>query len=331
MTHWPTVQLHKLDQLARRQHGVVAFRQSGLSKWAWQRAIAAGTLIRIHPGVARLVGTAATPEQRILAAVLGAGPGALASYRSAAHLHGIPGFDDAPVDLIVVADPDARGDADATTESIPRTKRARTTLQLDGVEIHRPRDLARLSPHRIENTRCTNILRTLLDLGAVARRKVSGAVGHALTNDLANLDALETVLHEHARPGRTGITALRNAIDDWAIDRRPADSVLEPAMQRLVDRFGLPDVVFHPTILGREVDFRIVGTPIILECDGWTYHGRIRDQFESDRSNDARMLAAGWLVIRFTYRAVTTHPAVVAHQIEGALARWGNQPAPDAA
>ena len=77
----------------------------------------------------------------------------------------------------------------------------------------------------------------------------------------------------HSIQGRAGVTALRDAIDEWSIDSRPADSVLEPAMRKLVQRHGLPDIEFHPTIEGREVDFRFTGTPVIVECDGWAYHG----------------------------------------------------------
>ncbi|WP_041298385.1 DUF559 domain-containing protein [Ilumatobacter coccineus] len=312
------MELKSLDPLARRQHGVVTLRQSGLSKSAWYRAIASGTLIPLHPGVVRLVGTPDTPEQRIAAATAAAGDRSLASHRSAAHLHGIPGFDSAPVDIIVPHD-----------EHNP--SRARTAPRLAGVDVHRPRDLVRLAPHRIDGIRCTNVLRTLLDLGAVDRPAVSGAVGHAITNDLATLDALETVVVEHARPGRSGITALRDAIDDWAIDQMPADSVLEPAMARLIGRFELPPVVFHPVIAGREVDFRIIGTPIILECDGWAYHGLQRDNFESDRERDAGFTALGWIVLRFTYRAITSRPATVAERIRATVDRWGGLPSPDAA
>ena len=113
----------------------------------------------------------------------------------------------------------------------------------------------------------------MCDLGAVDRRAVSGAVGHVLALKLATLPALEASLIVHSKQGRSGVTALREAIDEWSIDSRPADSVLEPAMRRLVSRYHLPRVEFHAIIEGREVDFRFSGTPVIVECDGWAYHG----------------------------------------------------------
>lgn len=312
------VHLTHFDSLARRQHGLVARHQADVSDSAWRRAIAAGTLIELHRGVVRLVGTSDTPEQRILAAVLAAGPGAMASHRSAAHLHGVPGAGARPVDVVI---PRRSADDDGHV-------RGRRVNRLAGVELHRPRDLDRTVPHRIDSIPCTNLLRTLLDLGAVAPHLVHGAVGHSLTNDLASIAAIETALLEHARKGRHGVTALRCALDDWAIDAKPADSVLEPAMRRLVERYDLPPVEFHARIGGREVDFHVLGTPIVIECDGWRYHGRDRDQFERDRRNDAEFAAHGWIVLRFTYRRITRRAGEVADQIRRTIDRWTN---PDAA
>ncbi|MGA9277556.1 DUF559 domain-containing protein [Ilumatobacter sp.] len=310
------MKLDTLDRIARTQHGVVTRDQTGLSTSSWQRATTNGTLMPLYRNVARLVGTPDTARQRIIAATLAAGDGALASHRSAALLHGIPIGTPPPVDLIL------------PLVGSPRTRFARG---LDGVQVHRPSDMARLKPYRRDGIACTAILRTLLDLGAVAPHDVHGAVGHALTNDLATIDAIETVLQQHARRGRAGVTALRTALDDWAIDAKPADSVLEPAMRRLISAYGLPPVEFHASVGGREVDFRVVGTPIVIECDGWRYHGRARDQFERDRENDAEFAAHGWIVLRFTYRKITTRPSRVAAQIRGAIERWANIPAPDAA
>lgn len=310
------MRLLDLDKIARRQHGVVARTQTTMSTAAWRRAIAAGTLVEIHVDVARLVGTSATPQQSIVAAVLAVGEGALASHRSAALLHGIPVADPPPVDIVVPH----RGAADRANT------RGRTAKNLTNVCVHRPRDLQRTRPNRIDDIACTNILRTLVDLGAVDPDAVHGAVGHALTNDLATLGAIETTIAQHARKGRHGVTALRRAVDDWSLDAKPADSVLEPAMRRLLVRYGLPTAEFHANVGGREVDFHVTGTPVVIECDGWTHHGRDRDQFERDRHDDAEFAAHGWIVLRFTYRRITTRPADVASQIRRTLDRWANAP-----
>jgi very-short-patch-repair endonuclease len=297
------MRLDELDRLARRNHGVVSREMSGLGASAWGRAIRSGTLVPIHPRVARLVGTADTPEQRIVAALFAAGPGVLASHRSAALLWGVARPVSDPVDIVI---PDRR-----------------PVLLLDGVVIHRPRDHAHLSPpQRRSGIACTNILRTLCDLGAVDERGVVDAVGHALAARLVSLSALEAALIVHARPGRHGVRALRHAIGVWSIDGRPIDSLLERAMRRLVTDYRLPPVEFHVVIEGWEVDFRVTGTPVLIECDGWAAHGLDREQFERDRRRDVELAAAGWIVLRCSYRAITTDAARTAARIRAAIDRW---------
>jgi very-short-patch-repair endonuclease len=305
------MRLSDFDDWARAHHGIITLEASGLSRDAWYRALRSGTFEQLHPHVARLHGTPDSAEQRIIAAVSAVGAGSLASHRSAARLWGVPRPDDDPVDVLL---PSARRD-----------------VALEGVVLHRTRDLERLRPLRRYGIRCTNIVRTLLDLGAVDRSGLHSAVGHAITTKLVSLDALELAVAEHARPGRTGVVALRQAIEDWSIDDKPADSVLETAFARLADRYGLPDVEFHPVIDGIEVDFRVRGTPVLVECDGWAYHGRERRHFERDRERDAQLISAGWVVLRFTYRTIITRPHATAERIRRAVAQWSDTPTPDAA
>lgn len=300
--HWGGMRLCDFDDWARAHHGILTREAGGYSKSAWYRALDAGDLIQIHPNVARLPGTALTPEQRIIAGVLALGVPAIASHRSAARLWLVPRPDDDPVDVLLL---DARRD-----------------LHLDGVIIHRTIDREHLTPQRRFNIACTNIVRTLLDLGAVEGAAVDDAVGHAIATKLASLDALEAVLATHAGRGRGGVTALRAAIDRFAIDGKPADSLLEAAMARLVRRYVLPPLEFHPIIEGIEVDFRVIDTPVIIECDGWLYHGLDRQNFERDRERDAILTAAGWVVLRLTYRAITTTPTTTARLIRKTIDTW---------
>jgi very-short-patch-repair endonuclease len=296
------MKLSDFDDWARAHHGIITFEASGLSRSAWYRAISDGDIEQLHPYVARLIGTPGTPEQRIIAGVFAIGAPAVASHRSAARLWGVPRPDDDPVDVILTGQ--------------------RRDLDLSGVVLHRPNDHERLTPQRQYGIACTNILRTLIDLGAVDPDGVHAAVGHAVSTRLATLEAIEAAAGQHARQGRGGIVAVRDAIADWSIDHKPADSILEVIMRRLIDRFDLPSVEFHPTIEGYEVDFRVVDAPVIIECDGWAYHGAIRANFERDRERDAALVAAGWIVLRFTYRAITTRPKATADRIRDAVDRW---------
>jgi len=110
-------------------------------------------------------------------------------------------------------------------------------------------------------------------LGAVEPDAVPGAVGHVVTTSIASPAALWSAIARHQRRGRPGVPALRSAFVEWVLDGEPVDSILEPAMRGLLARHGLPPVEFHAGLAGYEVDFRIIDSPIVLECDGWTSHG----------------------------------------------------------
>ena len=87
--------------------------------------------------------------------------------------------------------------------------------------------------------------------------------------------------------------AFRAALEEWLIDGRPVDSVLETAMRKLFERYDLPPYEFHARIAGFEVDFWIIGTPIVLECDGWEFHAKTRAQQEADAARDAHLAEHG--------------------------------------
>ncbi len=297
--------LAPLESFALEHHGLVTKHAAGavgISAASWYRALDRGLLEPVHRNVARMYGAERTTEQCIAAAVLAAGSGAMASHRSAAHLWGIRRPEDDALDIMLV------------------TRRRRT--RLPGVAVHRPRDLLDLNAVFRRNVRTTNILRTLCDLGAVDPKSVPEAVGHVVTSGLASPAALRGAIDRHARRGRAGVPALRDALDDWVIDGKPVDSVLEPAMQKLVNKYGLPAVEFHPIVGGYEVDFRVAGTNIILECDGWETHGRNRQRFEQHKSRDADLIALGNIVVRFTYRAITRRAAKEAERIRAIVHRW---------
>jgi hypothetical protein len=295
----------RIDDWATWHHGVITRRAARTLGWSdgdWYRAVEVGHVELVHPGVARLRGSARTVVQRIHAAVLAGGGSAVASHRSAASLWGIERPDADPVDLIV--------------------DRCVTRLRLDGVVVHRPRDRADLSVSRRHLTPSTNLLRTLVDLGAVSG-SVDDAVSAAVTSGAVTPAVLQGLLLRHARSGRNGVGALRRALESWPLQGKPADSDLELAMARLIERFGLPPATFHPPrIAGYEVDFCVDGSNVVLECDGWDHHGRTREQFERDVERDQRLALAGYVVFHFTWRQVTRRPGPTAQRLHDLLQRW---------
>jgi very-short-patch-repair endonuclease len=291
-----------LRRLAGRQHGLLTIaqvRDHGWSRTAWYRACDAGLLVPLAPAVAALVGAPATPEQRVLAAILACKRPASASHRSGAYVWGVDIKGTDPVDI-------------ATDDRACR-------LELPWVRTHNPRDVDDLRPVRRRGIPTTNPLRVLLDLGQVAPDDVLKALEHFAVEGLVTGKAVRGALARHGRKGRHGVGALRAAFDAFAIDGALPDSELERAMGALLGAHDLPQAVFHPRILGYEVDFAYLEEKVILECDGWSNHGLDRRQFERDRERDAALMAAGWIVLRFTWTQITRRPASVARSIRRVL------------
>ena len=155
--------LSKLTAAAAGHHGLVTksvATTNGMSTATWFRAVKDGRLILVHRGVARVAAFPRTPEQTIAAAVLATAPKSMASHRSAARLWGIPRPDTDPIEVIVA-------------------HRGRSP-EVEGVVVHRPRDMGDLTPVQRSGIRTTNVLRLLCDLGAVDEAAVSAAVGHVV-------------------------------------------------------------------------------------------------------------------------------------------------------
>jgi very-short-patch-repair endonuclease len=273
-----------------------------MSRSAWYRAIDGGPLVLVHPGVARVRGAPVTFEQRVAAAVLALSPHALASHRSAARLWGLARPDTDPIDVIV-------------PRNGPRP-------DLDGVVVHRPCDRHDLAPSSRAGIRVTNPLRMLCDLASVDPQAVGGAVEHVVVAGYARPTGLRRLVDRHATQGRAGIDALRHAVAAWPLGEKPADSVLEAAMARLLSAHRLPSAEFHAIVEGFEVDFLIRGTPVVIECDGWEFHVSSRAQWVRDTDRDAVLSAAGYVTLRRTWDHIIRHEAATVARIEAVLRRW---------
>ncbi|HZY07138.1 MAG TPA: DUF559 domain-containing protein, partial [Ilumatobacteraceae bacterium] len=226
----------------------------------------------------------------------------MASHRSSAMTWGVERPADDPVDIILPG----------------RSRQARLT----DVVVHRPRDMKQLRPVWRHGIRVTDPLRTLLDLGAVDPAGVYPALVTMVVSRLLTASAVRALVVRHSQHGRHGIVALRQALDRWSIDDQPADSDLEVLMAEILRSFGLPAAAFHAHVAGYEVDFWIVDTRVVIECDGWSTHGINRDQFEFDRVRDADLLAKGYITQHVTWRQMVTTPRAVARRITATLAEW---------
>ncbi len=295
----------KLHRIANHQHGVVSLVQAstlGIGRTEWRALCRDGVLIEVFSDVARLAGAPATALATIKAATLAVGEGAMASHVSSAVVWGAPcrGID--PVHVMLAS-------------------RHRFT-RVDGIALHRPRDVKDLEPILRRQIPTTRPLRTLCDIGAVDPASVLPVLQHFVAAGTFKPEAVWNSLQRHRARGRSGVVALEEALLGLALGSKPPDSLLEEVMAGLFLRHHLPPFEFHAIVAGLEVDFLVVDTRVVIETDGWEYHGLDRDQFEWDREKDALLGEAGYFVQRLTWRQVRRRPAWVAARIRGILTAW---------
>jgi very-short-patch-repair endonuclease len=290
------------DAVASVQHGAIARWQllGVVSRRAIARAVEAGELIRVAPEVFVLPGSPRTWRQRLMVAVLDAGPGACVSHRAAALLLGI-----------------ARRNMPEMVEiTSPRTR----THRLDGVIVHRPLDLR---PDRdvivVDGIPCTGPLRTLIDLGvSESWVEVWDAIERAIQADLVTHRGCEWVLASLSKQGRHGCGPFRRALDERALKMKaPHKGLLEPRFAGLARRFRLPEYSYQHDVFGDGsvlIDFAFVAVKVAVEVKGLeerTNPKKLSEDFERER----RLAAAGWLVISFTWHEVVKRPKFVADSI----------------
>ena len=83
---------------------------------------------------------------------------------------------------------------------------------------------------------------------------------------------------------------------------------------------GLPAPLTNSHVAGLEVDLLWREQRLVVEVDGYAFHVS-RAAFERDRRRDARLLAAGYRVLRVTWRQLAHEPERVIAVIAAALAR----------
>ncbi|MEA2451187.1 MAG: hypothetical protein QOG63_3119, partial [Thermoleophilaceae bacterium] len=94
----------------------------------------------------------------------------------------------------------------------------------------------------------------------------------------------------------------------------------EKLLLRICRRAGLPEPHANVWVEGDERDFVWPQQRVIVETDGRERHDTTR-QFEEDRRKDQTAVAAGWIVLRFTWRQLTNEPDRVARTLTAVLTR----------
>lgn len=266
-----------IAQLAANQHGRVARRQLlalGIGRRAIAHRVAAGRLICVARGVYAPGHRVESRHARWMTSVLAAGPDALLSHRGAGAAYALK----APERLEVTA---------------PSRRRVAGVLVHVSAVPFDERD-------EIDGVPATSVARTLLDLAGVLRpHQLRRAVNEAEFLRLTSPVGLPTLLDRH--PRRPGAAALRAILSDQVLGADVDESELEDDFRGFLDQAGLPQPLWHEPIEGYVPDCVWPRHRLIVELDGRGAHGT-RRRFEGDRLRDLRLEAAGWTVVRITWR-----------------------------
>jgi predicted transcriptional regulator of viral defense system/very-short-patch-repair endonuclease len=296
-----------LARISERQHQLIRVddvRASGISRKALDRRVAAGLLSLVDENLYRVTSSPATWHQRALVAVWTQGPGALLSHRAAALLHEIDGIESAPFEILV--------------ERWARRRRRRNTVVHETISLTpTDRTVRRAIP-------CTNVVRTIIDLaGVVAPLRADQAVEDALRRRLCTVEQIADRFVQLARRGRPGVAVMRTLLEKRVGATVPTKTEFERRVDELARVAGLPE-------LARQIKVDLDGTPAYvdlgwpdrllgIECDGLYDHAtNVRLPWDDDRQN--RLQLRGWLILRFTWHALTSTPDTVIDQLRDGFA-----------
>jgi hypothetical protein len=274
----------KIAQIAARQHGNITRQQllalGASSTWIGREG-ERGHLFRSFPGVYSVGRPPVAPLEKAAAALLACGPRAALSHGSAMTLWGFWKRWDEPFEVTLAVDRRPTG---------IRTHRCSTLLQRD-VTIR-------------QGIRVTSAARTLLDMAPrIKPKSLTRAVNDGRRTKLVTLKALADVAKRN--PGHPGAPLINIHAETTHNPTRSGGE--DDFFETFCQRYGFPTPLVNIKLFGFEVDAYFPAEKLIVELDGWPYH-RDRSKFESDRDQDATMLAHSIATIRITYARIEDDP-----------------------
>jgi hypothetical protein len=292
-----------LLRLAGRQHGLVTTRQLLALRFtedAIRHRVKTGVLFRVYRGVYAVAGTRDTFEFRVLAAVLAAGDGALASHQCAAALF----------DLRRI-----RCDVPEVTVS------GRKAPRIDAFRSHHREVLTSADHSRIGVIPVTSPAWTLLDLAAAGleRGRVGGAVDDVLVRKLASLRAIERVVVRALGLHLPGAPLLAELVDERWRGVKPSATGLEDELLEIFGAYGLPEPERQyalPLPGGGTAIFDAAYPDLLLgfEADGDAFHKGLLDRMR-DEARDEKCGLVGWNVRRYSTDDIRRRPAGIADEV----------------
>lgn len=218
-------------------------------------------------------------------------PDAVVCLASAAVVHRLPVHEDGAVHVVV-----------------PNRRASRRLLLTHRLRLEEGEVL------RIGLARVTSLRRTLFDcIGRLPAGESERLVAWAVTRELLTEVELGHAVAD--RPRWWGNTQRRRAVDDMV---RGTLSMAERRLHDLLTASGLTGWAFDQRVhdavglIGR-VDALFAVARVVIEVDGLAFHGP--ERFQTDRTRQNRLVAAGYTVLRFTWADLVDRPGPVLAQI----------------
>jgi very-short-patch-repair endonuclease len=285
--------------IAGGQENVISRGQllaAGLGRGAITHRARVGDLHPLHRAVFLIGHAPPTPRGRAWAALLAVGDGAVVSHRTAAELWGILRADD-------------RREPEVTV--LGRNPRPRP-----GIRVHRTIDLPDWQVRDLDGLPITSPARTISDLaGTEPTNDVEDALQEARVHlNLTDPQLRAVTGRTPTKKGAAFIKRLLKGEDEKGYSRSRAERLLRSHLRRA----DLPQPLANQHRERQLVDFVWDTQRLIVEVDGYETH-RDRAAFERDRRRDQILTAAGWRVIRITWRQLLHEPLAVIARIAQAL------------
>jgi len=274
-------------EFAAARHGALTRRQAaieGLTPIIINRLLRDRVLEEPVPGVLVVVGAPPTWRQRLYVATLASRGAGAVGFRSAAALHGLDGYSEGPIELLV-----------------PSHRR----IRLPDLVVHRGPYEQQLDITEVDGIACTSVARTLCDIATVDSSldlKVAFEAAWRAGHSLEWFRQTATRLH---LPGRTGPRRLLAPVDAAQQRGTPTESALEVKVEQVLD--ALPGVVRQHRVHRADgsfvarVDFAIPELRIAIEAHSRQHHFG-HEAVEDDAVRESELQAEGWIVRFVTER-----------------------------
>jgi hypothetical protein len=292
----------QLAALAALQRQVFTRRQAldaGLTHQGIGRRIESGLFATVGPHTLRFAGSTLDWRGWLQAGLLDLGGQALVSGRSAAALHGLDGFAEGPVELLV-----------------PNGWRHGRTVG----RVTSSLDIGPMDRCTVDGLPVTSGTRTVLELlGRVSPRELGNAIDSATRLGLTAPIVLERRLDELGRQGRRGVAAF-----DRVMTAAGVQSWLEREFLHLMALAGIPRPAVQRVYRkdGRHVarvDFDYEPAPLVVEVGGRRGYLSADDRRRQERRRNELQLL-GRTIYFFTTEDIVRDPAYVMTTVRAALA-----------